>query len=348
MRAQRFFLLVVVAVSASWFLARVEYERASLTGQLTAEAAQSLRRQKVGSRSWWPPPDERVLTLESSDETILYGPLRLHVDADGSLFVLDYGASQVKEFTPDGRFVRASGAGVGQGPGEIATPTDFTVTAAGEVVVADPTNGRLTVFGESGELARTLKLERPGYRLSPAPDGGFFILFELAEMTFGRVDSTGKLVDAFGVLLDDQLRKGLLLEGFLTETPNQGFIYAAHYAGLLAAYDREGRNLWVVETLDRQPLPRLLQDADSMWVDREAHRSALSVSVSRRGVHVFSYVEGGLDPRPVVDTYRLADGTYEGSWEVPERGRAVVVTDEALFVVKPTSISQWRLATRDS
>ena len=58
---------------------------------------------------------------EGEGEIVLNRPFDLRVDAQGNIFVLDWGDVQFKVFAPDGRLLRAFGK-EGQGPGELPSP----------------------------------------------------------------------------------------------------------------------------------------------------------------------------------------------------------------------------------
>lgn len=99
--------------------------------------------------------------------------------ADGSIFVLDGQAEEVRVFGPDGAFLRAMG-GPGEGPGELSRPAGMALDAAGHLWVLNWSNARYTAYDPAtGEVVTEGR--RPASFVSfPWPGG---------------VDREGRIVD---------------------------------------------------------------------------------------------------------------------------------------------------------
>ncbi len=85
----------------------------------------------------------------ADDPLILFGPRDIAVDTDATLWVTDTGNNRLLHFTPDGEPL-----GMISGPGPGATfnePVSLTMTANGELLVADAWSGRLLRFGPGPE-----------------------------------------------------------------------------------------------------------------------------------------------------------------------------------------------------
>jgi hypothetical protein len=82
--------------------------------------------------------------------------------ANGSIFVLEYRAQEIRLFDSRGQFVKRV-ARRGSGPGEIADANGMLVAPNGEIWVNDPRNARWTIYSPSGEYVRQLVLPIPGY-----------------------------------------------------------------------------------------------------------------------------------------------------------------------------------------
>lgn len=95
---------------------------------------------------------------------------------DGTVFVLDGIAHQLRAFGPDGSH-RWSVGREGEGPGEFLAPVGLTIHASGDIWVIDPEVQRATVVGPSGKVLATHHLPA-GMALSPWP---------------GRFDGRGRL-----------------------------------------------------------------------------------------------------------------------------------------------------------
>jgi len=306
--------------------------------------------QRVGGRDLRPAAFDRLWTVGGEDEPHLFGSFRLKADSQGSLFVADYGDLGVKELTADGDYLRTYGMGRGQGPGELGTITDYFVERQGELWIADNSNGRILVFDRGGELQRTLRLSQQPYRLLVRSPDDLLLMQPFAkELLFARVTAGGQPLAEFGRMLTDQRRSSLVLDGLIEGDGRDGFVYAGHYASLLAAYSMQGELRWVVKSVDPTPLPKLIQnDKGMIWVDRGARGNAWSLSVVGDEVHVLSSMPDGLRRAVVLDTYRLDDGAYLYSRRLPERCRWATVTAQHLYTVTDSTISKWRPAGGDA
>lgn len=305
----------------------------------------AIRGQAAGKRVWKPQPTRRLFTLGGGEKPLFYGPLRLKVDPQGRLFVIDYGDFQIKEISEGGELVRTYGKGKGQGPGEVTTLNDVVVSDGQTVRVADYSNGRVTTFDRQGQLLGTLRLNPQPYRMALFPDQSFAMMQPPGSRElFGLFTRDGRLKKTFGRFLEDQAASSLVLDGWLESLPAGGFVYAGMHTSFLAAYDTEGRSLFAVRTIDPQPLPKIEKSSKGVkWVDREAVPVALSLSVAGDALHVLSSFPSGLKHIGAIDTYSAADGSYLYSRKVPENCQWVSVSGSYLYTVSETSVSQWAL-----
>lgn len=92
--------------------------------------------------------------LDLPSDVKFNNPLGVAVAEDGRIFVADSGNSEVKVFTPDGKYSGKFGK-QGKGPGELEYPTDLAVKA-GKVYVADFKNNRVAVFDIDGKFDRNI------------------------------------------------------------------------------------------------------------------------------------------------------------------------------------------------
>ena len=72
-------------------------------------------------------------------------------DADGDLYVSDWGNGRIQVFDPDGSYLAELGGG-GTGDGELTTPTGLKVDRDGDLWVVDRGNNRVQKFTRSGEF----------------------------------------------------------------------------------------------------------------------------------------------------------------------------------------------------
>lgn len=118
------------------------------------------------------------------------------VDAAGTVYALDMKDKRVKVYDAAGAFVRAIGK-PGQGPGEFDMPSGIQLTPAGELMVEDATNRRLSFFATDGQFLRQVSTaDRMGLvNVVMLPDGRYVA----REMTIDQA----KMTMAFEVKIFD-------------------------------------------------------------------------------------------------------------------------------------------------
>jgi hypothetical protein len=94
-------------------------------------------------------------------EGVLNKPLRLDVDAQGNVYVMDYGDVNIKVYDGQGHFLRAIGR-KGQGPGEFGGMVEFKMMTGNRLCVLDFMQNRVIIMATDGRY------------LSGFPYEGFF------------------------------------------------------------------------------------------------------------------------------------------------------------------------------
>jgi sugar lactone lactonase YvrE len=84
-----------------------------------------------------------------SGEGQLIDPSGLAIDANGDVWVADFGNNRVQQFSPDGMFLTAWGES-GSKAGQFFNLTDVAIDAHGRIWVSDWRNGRVQVFEPDG------------------------------------------------------------------------------------------------------------------------------------------------------------------------------------------------------
>ena len=145
--------------------------------------------------------------------------------------------------------------------------------------------------------------------------------------------------------------KGIILDGdIVADTENQGIIYGGMYLGILGAYDTEGKQRFLVHTIDTVPQPTVLNgklDADikKQKVKPNTSRPVLSLSVLDNELYVLSGVHSdgtaGTGGR-VMDVYDKQDGHYLYSWELPADGQEAVVGANYIYIRRDNEVTVWR------
>jgi hypothetical protein len=154
-------------------------------------------------------------------ESVLNRPQFMDVDAQGNIYVLDWGDVDLKVFAPDGRLLRRFGK-KGQGPGEFDIPAFFELAADGRVFLLSSRQHQLVILDGAGKYLSSFRLDgfckalavddrnRVYYsqQLTPEPGGGEE--FELIQnrMALFRSDELGAEKVRLGEFLDGtMLRK---------------------------------------------------------------------------------------------------------------------------------------------
>ena len=107
-----------------------------------AEIGSKHRVQKLG-------PDGKFIAAWTPG---LYGPRRIAIGPDDSIYVVDSGRNRIVKFSPDGQ-VLASWGSEGTGDGQFVGLSSVAVDpTTHRVYVADPTNKRIQVFDSTGRF----------------------------------------------------------------------------------------------------------------------------------------------------------------------------------------------------
>lgn len=106
---------------------------------------------------------------EGSPETALLNkPLRLDVDGQGNVYVMDYGDVNIKVYDGQGHFLRAIGR-QGQGPGEFGGMVVFNLMSGNRICVLDFMQNRVIILNTDGRLVSGFPLKE--FFASLAVDG---------------------------------------------------------------------------------------------------------------------------------------------------------------------------------
>ena len=101
-------------------------------------------------------------------ESVLNRPQDLKVDAQGNIYVLDWGDVDFKVFAPDGRHLRTFGK-KGQGPGEFDIPAYFVLGADGRIFLLSGRQYQISVLDGMGTYLSSFKVD--GFCHGLAVDG---------------------------------------------------------------------------------------------------------------------------------------------------------------------------------
>ena len=111
-------------------------------------------------------PELSIGEMDGADEYLFGSIASIAVDDDHNVYVFDRQAQHVRMFDTEGSYVRTWG-GPGQGPGELQRAEAMAVLPDGRVVVRDPGNVRLQVYGPGEESSQEWPYTTGYYTSSP-------------------------------------------------------------------------------------------------------------------------------------------------------------------------------------
>jgi DNA-binding beta-propeller fold protein YncE len=97
-------------------------------------------------------PDGTFIAEWKGPDLGFYGPRRIAIGPDDSIYVVDQGHTRIVKFNPDGHVLAVWGS-KGTGDGQFDDPTSVAVDpSSNKVYVADPRNKRIQVFDSNGKF----------------------------------------------------------------------------------------------------------------------------------------------------------------------------------------------------
>lgn len=125
---------------------------------------------------------QEVPPVPEGEEVVLQGapgqlsqPRGIGLDAEGNVYVADFGNDRIQKFTPEFAFVKEWGSR-GDLPAQFKQPGDVEVAPDGRVVVADTWNQRVQVFSPDGEYIKEWGDRYYGPRgIAVAPNGAIYL-----------------------------------------------------------------------------------------------------------------------------------------------------------------------------
>ncbi|HEU4712677.1 MAG TPA: hypothetical protein VFS76_13985 [Pyrinomonadaceae bacterium] len=316
--------------------ATVELPTAFLSGERP-------KAQPTTARVWRKLTFEKNAILNSSS---LKDPRKMQTYNSGNIVVLDWSDLRVKEFSPEGKLLRAFGEEAGS-PGAFENPTGFALDSGGNMWVSDFKQERVGIFNTDG-TNRSFKPANTIYRLAAIGDVMFTMVTLDHSRLFDTYDLSGRQLKSFGELLEDQANESLVLEGdIVADAENNGVIYGGRYLGIIGAYDVEGKQRYLVQTIDNVPQPSILNiEGRRRKVKPNTALPVLSLSILDNELYVLSGV-GTADKRgKVMDVYNKQDGRYLYSWELPADGQEAIVTSNYVYIRSDKEVTVWRTSSK--
>src|SRR5439155_12302008 len=141
----------------------------------------------------------------------LSAPRDAATDADGNIYVADYGNNRIAKFSPSGDWLLNWGGAGGQ-PGRFRHPYGITLDAENHVYVADSTNHRVHIFDANGTFLASYG--------SPGTGPGQYSQLRRVAVVAGLVNPDVYLADLWGYKVER-----------ITQGPSFSFRYAQTFGG---------------------------------------------------------------------------------------------------------------------
>lgn len=105
--------------------------------------------------------EELTITGEEGKEGQMFmNIVSIDVSEDGTIYVLDGKAANIKVFDSSGKFLKTIGRR-GQGPGEFGRPEGFSITPLDEIAVNDPGRRSIQFLDKDGNFLRQIPVNQP-------------------------------------------------------------------------------------------------------------------------------------------------------------------------------------------
>jgi len=199
------------------------------------------------------------------------------------------------------------------------------------------------VFDTDGSLIRTIRTQSRPYRLLLYGAENMIIMPESGEYLFEIYKTSGERTDAFGRIIENQQANVLALDGWITKSNTDTFIYIPFYAGLILSYTTEKQLRFYVQMIDPKPMPKIIKSATGRThVDRKASYAALSISTAGNELFILGEDDSKRDKFMLIDVYNNETGFYLYSIPVPEPCNQVFVTKDYVYTLSMTDLSKWQ------
>jgi hypothetical protein len=255
--------------------------------------------------------------------------------SDSSLYVYDYQDHVLKAFTLGGKPKWRFGKD-GMRAGEFHVVTSLAVDPLGRVWASDPIVGRVTIVSANGQLVRTIEgLEYP-WRVVPRADGTFWGWIQARQpdgTLRGEVrqyDSTGAHFSRVSISPALDTVNSLTGTASLASIGANGLAMTYFWSDRFVLIDGKTRAARTYRGIERREFPSIGNRSTGLTVggnavtkvviDSAAKLGGLSGAVDGDRLYVLfgTGTRSASGVRRTVDTYRVSDGRYLGSYLLPE------------------------------
>ena len=269
-----------------------------------------------------------------AQDSTLFNPF-LVAASEEVVYLYDAGVQRLTALSAADGSIRWTFGRAGGGPNELRGVRDIKALPGGGVAILDPRNNRIVELDAAGAVRRRIPLESVGHaeQLVPVANDRFVLLTMSPDSAFAVLDGDGRVTGRMSLpwagfaKLDPIAR-----QGYLAGKGGQ-WVFGFSFGDGWFAFDDVSPRGFAGRYLEHTEFPELEttgQGATQMVEYNACSACSIAVSDSLLFVHFGGY---GNTPRAVVDRFRIADGEYRGSYQLPLRATVVEVDRDRVYAL---------------
>ena len=284
-------------------------------------------------------------------------PLSLRNDGS-SFYTIDFSNMIIYRFSANGKLINTIGKGRGRGPGEMSLITDFFVDDK-FVWVVDSNSLSIHKFTKEGEYLLSRTIKGHPLRISSQKDNLYLIVIG-GNGLFRSIPKDLKNEESkdFGILIENQIKNILTLDGILLKRDNGGFIYVPSYASLIYFYNENDSLSFIVKSPDRQKFLHSIDKSTSNKMQIMAptpdikttgaviSNDLLYVVEQYRGSEIQKNKQFADNPfKEFIDVYDVDNGKYLYSLLPPIAFKDFTIMGNTLLTISNSKIKKYEFAS---
>jgi hypothetical protein len=303
---------------------------------------------------------ERILdTLKVDDYSEIelkevYQPIQIKYH-EGFIYVLDFSIMKINRYNEEWELVSIIGHGIGEGPGETKTITDFYIDDE-SVWIVDSDQFKVSKFNLDGHLLNEKIIDDHPMRIV-ADDSISNILKIGGKGLFTEINIVNDTKKEFGFFLKDQNQHFISLDGNIEKVNDSLLIYLPRYFSKIYAFNMNTQKLHYHSFIpDGQFLPSsntqkfgnssiISTPKNLRYIYREMSLlgERIIVSVYDKGVNEENdFVE---KPKIYLDIFDAQSGKYLHSYFVPFWFYRFTISNENIYILSDNKIFEIPLST---
>lgn len=209
-------------------------------------------------------------STDPNEESVINRPFDIRIDTAGQIYIMDWGDTNIKVFSPQGKLVRTLSR-QGQGPGEMTRGGAFDISDKNNIYVFDGMGRRIFSLDLEGSQISEFKVEGYGREIVCGPNDNIYFSISISpeinvigeerivqnKKHLYRVDNRGSILHDFGEIPDIKMRVKMTSKTSTTGSVSRDALMTVWSVGpkgtlymgyndkyWLDAYDAEGNHLF--------------------------------------------------------------------------------------------------------